>query len=246
MPTLTIDSRFNGPPRSGHGGYVCGVVAGSADGDRTVSLRVPPPLDTPLQRIEEADGTVRLLHGDTMVGEGVPADQGFASVPRAVSPEEAEDAATRYRGFAEHPFPTCWGCGPERDDGLRLFTGRVDGGDPDAPGLVAAPWTPSIDLDRGDGTVPVEQVWAALDCPTFFGAVAGQPAVLASMAVAQQQPVPVGQPLVLVGWPSGEPDGRKHHGASAILDPDGGILAVSRTLWVTLSPDALARLLDAA
>ena len=36
---VTIDPRFNGPPDSGHGGYVSGVVAGFLQGPARVRLR---------------------------------------------------------------------------------------------------------------------------------------------------------------------------------------------------------------
>ena len=37
---LTIPRRFNGPPRSGNGGYVCGRLASYLDGPASVRLRV--------------------------------------------------------------------------------------------------------------------------------------------------------------------------------------------------------------
>ena len=45
---LTIPSRFCGPPGIGNGGYVCGRIAAYVDGPATVTLRRPPPLDTPM------------------------------------------------------------------------------------------------------------------------------------------------------------------------------------------------------
>ena len=41
---VTIDPRFNGPPDSGHGGYVSGVVASFLEGPARVRLHRPPPL----------------------------------------------------------------------------------------------------------------------------------------------------------------------------------------------------------
>ena len=40
---IVIKSRFNGPPDSGNGGYVCGVVASAVEGPSIVTLRKPPP-----------------------------------------------------------------------------------------------------------------------------------------------------------------------------------------------------------
>ena len=56
MTTLTIDSRFKGPPDSGNGGYVGGPVATTVQGDLRVRLMAPPPLDTPLELDPQGDG----------------------------------------------------------------------------------------------------------------------------------------------------------------------------------------------
>lgn len=69
-----IEGRFNGPPNTGNGGYVCGLVANLIDGDAHVMLRQPPPLDTPLSADQDDDGTVRLLDGKTLVAIGRPAE----------------------------------------------------------------------------------------------------------------------------------------------------------------------------
>ena len=42
--SLTVARRFCGPPGSGNGGYVCGLIAGFLDGPAEVTLRLPPPL----------------------------------------------------------------------------------------------------------------------------------------------------------------------------------------------------------
>ncbi|MDQ1346230.1 MAG: hypothetical protein QG586_1762, partial [Pseudomonadota bacterium] len=36
MTTLTIASRYKGPPDSGNGGYVCGLIAATAHADLVV------------------------------------------------------------------------------------------------------------------------------------------------------------------------------------------------------------------
>src|SRR5439155_1527101 len=82
--------------------------------------------------------------------------------------EEAMAAAEHYPGFAAHPFPTCYACGPRRPpgDGLRLFPGRL----PD--GRTAAPWVVPEDIEPA-------VVWAALDCPGGWSiAVESRPYVL--------------------------------------------------------------------
>src|SRR5689334_504274 len=57
--SVVIDRRFNGPPASGQGGYSAGLLAERIPSDcAAVSLRLPPPLDTPLEIEERDDGTV--------------------------------------------------------------------------------------------------------------------------------------------------------------------------------------------
>ncbi len=72
MNVLTIPPRFNGPAGVGNGGYVCGRIAAYVDGPATVTLRRPPPLDTPM-KVERGDGgSVRVRHGRTLIGEAAP------------------------------------------------------------------------------------------------------------------------------------------------------------------------------
>ncbi len=89
---VTIDRRFHGPPQSGNGGYVCGVVAGLVGGTAEVTLRRPPPLDRPLQVARLDDGGVALRDGETVIAEGAPAS--LEIDPRApVSFTEADEAS---------------------------------------------------------------------------------------------------------------------------------------------------------
>ena len=41
METITIARRFRGPPNSGNGGYVCGMLARHIAGAAEVMLRAP-------------------------------------------------------------------------------------------------------------------------------------------------------------------------------------------------------------
>ena len=66
---MIIEPRFNGPAESGNGGYTAGLVAAALDADHVgavVTLRVPPPLATPLQ-VTRADGGIRVHAGDQLV-----------------------------------------------------------------------------------------------------------------------------------------------------------------------------------
>ena len=64
---ILLPSRYNGPARSANGGYTAGTLAERVPGDEQlpveVTLRQPPPLETPLD-VEESDGRTLLLCGD--------------------------------------------------------------------------------------------------------------------------------------------------------------------------------------
>jgi hypothetical protein len=235
MPeALTIPARFNGPPSSANGGYTCGRVAELVGAEEvTVSLRLPPPLERPLDVIRDGERVeLRDLDG-AIVAEGMPETLGL-DVPDAVSPDEAAaaSAAGVERWTAQHPFRTCVVCGPDREphDGLRVFPGQL------RDGLFAAPWTPDESLGDGNGEVRPECVWAALDCPTSapvanFGN--GPPVVLARLTARLASSVLVGEEHALVSWPLAV-EGRKRHAACALFDSEGRLLCASRALWVEL------------
>ncbi len=231
---ITIDRRLRGPPESGNGGYVCGVVAGLVGGTAEVTLRRPPPLDRPLQVTRLDDGGVALSDGEMVIAEGAPAPVEIEA-PEPVSFTEAEEASRSYLGFRQHIFPTCLVCGPQRTegDGLRIFPGSVPGRD-----IVAAPWTPDASLAGEDGPVRPEFVWAALDCPSgwavFGDPSQGRPAVLGRLAARLIAPIRPGDRCVIIGWPLGE-DGRKLYSGTALFSHDGELRAVARATWVRLT-----------
>ena len=63
MQTMTIARRFRGPPNSGNGGYVCGMLARYISGAAEVVLRAPPPLETELDVVEIEVGRWELRRG---------------------------------------------------------------------------------------------------------------------------------------------------------------------------------------
>lgn len=212
---MIIPGRFNGPPGSGNGGYSAGVFA--AGDPVEVTLRRPPPLDEPLT---SADGEVRASDG-TVIATLAPATPITVTVP-PVSPAEALTASKAYPGFTDHPFPTCYVCGPEHPDGLRIFPGQLPGD------RTAAPWTVPAGV-----TVPT--VWAALDCPGGWAIIGpGRPYVLGRMAVqVAALPVP-DQECVVVGALAAA-EGRKALVHSALYGPDGAELARARATWIAVT-----------
>jgi hypothetical protein len=235
MPSAppVIARRFNGPPDSGNGGYSCGVLGALIGDAAEVTLRHPPPLDTSMT-LSDQEGGLRLLHGETLIAEGRAAEPTLA-VPESPGLDAAIDAESRYVGFEAHAFPGCFVCGPERrqGDGLRIFTGVV----PDRA-LVAARWIPDASMGTADGRVDPRIVWSALDCPSYFGGRLrdyGALALLGRLTAKLQQPIRVGSPYVVIGWPL-EHLGRKWEGGSAIFTPDGELCAFARALWVELRP----------
>lgn len=233
--SIVIDERFRGPPESGNGGYSCARVAAGIEGPCEVTLRAPPPLDTPL-RIEEHDGGRRMFDGATLIAEAAPASV-TVEVPDAISLEHAERASVRYPWRGRHPYPTCFVCGPRREegDGLRVFPGPIDDGS-----RFAAPWTPPPSLADGSGHVADEFVWSALDCPSgivtdLFGAVGR--ILLGRLAVDIRRPVESGRPHVVQAWTI-DRDGRKLATASALYANDGELSAVGRALWIEVAGEA--------
>lgn len=228
--SVTIPSRFNGPPDSGNGGYSCGMLAAFIDGPARVRLHLPPPLDRPMV-VRNADGGLAMYDGDDRVATAVPLPLEL-DVPRAPTPAQAEDAATRYACYENHVFPTCFVCGPGRPghDGLEIYAGRTDGN-----GLFASPWRPTPDLLDADGRVRSEICWAALDCPGYFACMGDtiRPAVLGELQAELMQPVPGDRALVVYAWPLGA-DGRKLYAGSALADANGRVMARARATWILL------------
>lgn len=238
--SLILAPRFCGPPGSGHGGYTCGRIAAHLDGPVQVTLRRPVPLATALTVEQAGEDSVRVLADATLVAESARLRGGLAlELPGSVSIDEARAAGSRCRFLAhpeEHPFPACFGCGPDRapGDGLRIFPGPVAG-----RALWAAPWTPDPSVADAGRRVRPEVVWAALDCPS--GIAAAEAAglaedtaiVLGRMTASLAVPPMAGDECRVIAWP-GRRDGRKLDAGSALLGPDGAVLAAARTVWLTV------------
>lgn len=214
---ILIDRRFRGPDDSGNGGYSAGLFAAALGGGGVVevTLRLPPPLEQPLEL--RADGTV--VQGDAVVAEVRPGELELDPAPRV----PFEEAAAAQAPDLESPFPHCFVCGHARGgDGLHLHAGPVPG-----RAVHAAPW-----IVAGDAVGP-EFAWAALDCPGAYatGAVGRGVIVLGRLTARVDRAPEAGERCVVVGWDLGA-DGRKHGAGTALYGEAGELLGLARAVWI--------------
>lgn len=239
---LTIATRFNGPPHSGNGGYVAGLLARRyfdffedvPDFAKIeVTLRKPPPLETGLavKRLPDSS-TLRLTHGNLLIAEADAVEFDPADDPGPVAGVGHDEAVTASRNHpggtgGDHPFLTCFVCGPAHPTGLHVFPGAVDGLDR----TVAAPWTPR------EGEVGEEFVWAALDCPGGWspGDLSVRPMVLGRMSARVDRPPEAGAPHVVMGRHV-RTEGRTSFTESALYGPDGELVARAEAVWIAVDP----------
>ena len=233
---IVIERRFCGPPHSGHGGYVAGRLAAEVGEPVEVTLRVPPPLERPLE-VERNEGSAVLRDGDTVIAEAKVIPRVEVEVPGPIRFADAEAAADAGRAALESfVFRTCFACGTDRSapDGLALVFGPVA----DRPdGVHAAPWIPDPSLADDDGNVRPEFVWAVLDCPGVSPLVdAGTAWVLGRLAVERLGPVPVGYRYIVLSRLE-QRDGRKAT-VSVVLTTDmGDLRAKARATWIEVDGD---------
>lgn len=234
MSTLTIARQFCGPPNSGNGGFVCGAISESLPAPATAVLRAPIPLDAALE-LTVADGVAKLTGAEgVLIGEAGPAKVELPTPPPSPGLEAARAAAGRYIGLRERFHPICFTCGPEREDGdgLRVFTGQVEGAE---PGVVAGLWTPHAAFGDAGGKIGAAVVWAALDCPGYFAWVerlGRQGALLGTMTGEVLRAPKVGEELIVLAWPI-EQDGRKLVSGVALYGADGELMARGHQVWIS-------------
>lgn len=246
---LIVPRRFCGPPDSGNGGWTAGALAAldeaDAPADRCgswpaieVSLRRPPPLDTPLLVTAEA-GVTTASYAGAPVATAQRVDRDLTEV-EPVGPGAAAAAEAAYPGHAFHPFPTCFVCGTEREegDGLRIFPGPVEG----AAGI-AATWTPHESLHEDwhayadeHPRASVAVTWAALDCiGGWAGDLTERLMVLGRMTARVEDLPVIGEPHVVVGEGRGR-EGRKSFTAATLYDSAGRVVATAEHTWIAVDP----------
>ena len=245
---LLVPRRFCGPPDSGNGGWTAGALATHLTRDRPddragewptieVSLRQPPPLDSPMLLSEE-DGVTSASFGGAVIASARRVDTSPADVD-PVSHAEARAAEASYAGRTFHPFPTCFSCGTEREegDGLRIFPGIVSGE------RVAATWRPDPSLAEDFHTyvatparASVATTWAALDCiGGWAGDLSDRLMVLGRMTARIDTLPVIGEDHVVVGARRGG-EGRKTFTSATLYDADSRIVASAEHIWIAVDP----------
>jgi hypothetical protein len=184
---------------------------------------------------------LELHHDGALVAEAAPTSAALQAVA-PVGFDAAQAASRHYPGHTFHPFPTCFSCGVDRTDGLRIFPGPVDP-DPDGRTRVAAPWVPSstVPADWHEYVEPephacLASTWAALDCiGGWAGDLGERLMVLARMTAVVEELAVVGEPHVVTGaWRAGE--GRRTMTASTLYAADGRAIARAEHVWVAVDP----------
>ena len=234
MGTALIEGRFRGPAGVGNGGYVAGRMALLLGRQPVeVTLRRGWPLDVPLTLHRAADRVEARDAEDNVIAEAREAALELTPPP-VPTPAQAE-AATAW--FLDSPFShstgLCFVCGAARPpgDGLRVFTGRVDG----RPGIAAGLWRPDPAYADITGAVRPEFLWSALDCAGSFAFTVGtEPGrmLLGRMAGRLEGAVKAGEACVVMGWQIGR-EGRKLTAGTALFGADGRLRGIARALWVT-------------
>ena len=238
---ITVPRRYCGPPSSGNGGWTSGALASHVRALHdcpavSVRLSSPPPLDRPMTVVGEdhepltGRPALRLYDGEVLVASATPVAELDEPVPAPATAEEAERAQARYEGDEDHPFPSCFVCGTDRDpgDGLHLRPGPLM----DGSGRYATTWTVTDDVSRAVS-------WGALDCPSGWAAgVAGRAMVLGTMTARVWRVPSPGETLVVTAWKRGE-QGRRTRSASTLHAENGELVGRAETVWVAVDPSTV-------
>jgi len=234
---LEIPFAFRGPPMSGNGGYVAGVIAGrlGAPGATEVTLRAPIPLDTPLH--VERGTPLLVTRGETLIAEARPVTLDL-DVPEPPGWDEAWAARDASPSFASgmNPLvpngtgfhPVCYCCGVDNPDGLHVYAAPVRDGE-----LVAAAWPTETSWGDAEGHLPPESLWTALDCPGQFAWLAAgiRTGMLGRLTGEVLRPARAGDHYVVTGWRI-EVERRKHFAGTAVFDADGDLVARAKAVWI--------------
>ncbi len=229
--TITIDHHHNGPMESGHGGISAGRFAELVDAQASsVRLHAPIPLATPMRWLIN-DDSANVYADDQHISTVRPLSAPLpVSQFRRLAPTDVAAAEIAWLDdrCGVHVAPTCFACGHQRtESGLNLRPGPIAG-----TSLFATAWRPEMDHD-----VAPWLVWAALDCPTGFPALAvvgpTYAALTGELAVEILEAVPGQGDYQLISRCTGV-DGRKITTEAALIDEQGRTLAVATATWITV------------
>ena len=214
---MRLDKKYCGPPRSGNGGYVCGLCAQhsyfslSPENQEQirepfsfeVKYKNPLPVETEFQVINSArESSLTDMDGNQVFAQGKTTTGTSTSLPDPITYRQAQEAAVKSLPSDQHIFPDCFVCGPNRHtgDGLRIFAGPL-GSEP----MVAAPWDVHPSFVLKERLLPLPVLWAALDCPGYFAyhfqsSSTFIPTVLAKMQCTVYDNQIRSNDLVVMGW----------------------------------------------
>ena len=257
---VIVPARYNGPARSGNGGYVSGLLAHELRADHTVagdrpevavavSLRQPPPLDVPLHVTREEPDSASLTFGGARDRAGAARaarDLGrrAGAVRRGVGRVRAlprthlapvPHLLRLRRRPARRPAHLPRAGHPDRrrtHRRRRTLDSRPD---------VAADYH---EYDEPGQRACLAATWAALDCIGGWAGDLGERLMVLGRMTAVVDDLPlVGEPHVVMGQALGQ-QGRKTFTASTLYDPDGRIVGRAEHVWVAVDPDVFNQLLD--
>ena len=231
MTEIRISRQFAGPPNSGNGGYVSGLLARGMDGPVTAVLRAPAPFDVPLRLVREGEAAQLIAPDGLLIAQAAPAVAGLDTPAPPPAFAEAARAGTRFPGLTQMFHPICVCCAPvlEEGVGLRVFVGQTES---EPEGCVSGAWSPHPAFCE-NGVARLETVWTALDCP---GSVAwwikeGSGGLLGTMTCEVRRAPAAGEACIVTAWPL-ERSGRKRFAGTALFAAEGELLAHSHQIWI--------------
>ncbi len=235
---LIVARRFHGPPQSGNGGYVAGLLANRLGGPAETTLRAPVPLDRPLAVRSGDDGITVLCDGATLIAEVRPAPDFALDVPPA--PDWATALACSAHGGSgpDCEFHDCYVCGRSRrqGQGLQVWAARIPAAG-DRPAMAVSAFTPHANFAGADGLLAPEHLWGALDCPgadAVLGDGDTRIVLTGRMTGAIDRLPRPGERCIVMAWPLGGGEGRKLYSGSAVVDGEGRVLARARITWIVV------------
>jgi hypothetical protein len=223
--SITIDALYRGPLGMSNGGFTAGSLAKGHEGPMQVRLESPIPYGEVLT-VRSQGNHHELTSGSSVLAVARPA----LSPVTGASFVEADVVRDQPRW--EHGlefFADCFVCGRAAPEGLGVELRQIDAL------TFAAVWRPSACSAVPHGPVPEEFLWAALDCPGGYAALASSSTLglLGSIAVDIRFRPDASACLVVVGQATGV-EGRKLGAATSIYTVDGEQVAAGSAVWVAL------------